>query len=116
VRITTKAPAPMPASPAVPSPPELVSATGVVAVSGPASEIFAVETAPTEMPEDASARLRFVDVAAEATAAALSFGTCGATLAVRCHPPPFGCAQCPRRGCTALYRGARPYTLFACAL
>jgi len=93
----------MPASPPMLSPPEL------------APEIFAVETAPTEMPEDASARLRFVDVAAEATAAALSFGTCGAALAVSRQPPPFGCTQCQRRGCTALHRGARPHALFASA-
>jgi hypothetical protein len=116
--ITTKAPAPMPASSVMPSPPELASASGAavaVTVSGAASEVFAVETAPTEMPEDASARLRFVDVAAEAAAAASSFGTCGATRAVSRQPPPFGCAQCQRRGCTTLYRGARPHALFACA-
>jgi hypothetical protein len=71
-------------------------------VSGAASGVFAVETAPTEMPEDASARLRFMDVAAEAAAAAFSFGTCDATLAVRRQLPPFGCAQCqrPARHCT----------------
>jgi hypothetical protein len=41
--------------------------------------MFGAETAPTEMPEDASALLRFSAVAAAATPAALSVGTCGAT-------------------------------------
>ena len=59
------------------------------------------------MPEDASARLRFSAVAAAATPAALSFGTCGATLAVSRPHSPLACAQCLRRGCNALQRGVR---------
>ena len=123
----------MPASTATLSPPGLASAAGAAvacAVSGAALEVWAVETAPTEMPEDASARLRFVDVAAEAAAAALSFGTCGATLAVsRPHTRssavqisgdaathcteghaltrPLACAQYNMRNCKTPYGGAR---------
>ena len=85
----------MPASRATPSPSELASAAGAAvafAVSGAVLEVWAVETAPTEMPEDASARLRLADVAAEAAAAALSFGTCSVTLAVSRPDTPFACA------------------------
>ena len=86
---------------ATPNPPELEGATVAVAVSGSSPEIFGVETAPTEMSEDASARLRVSDVAAATTPAALSFGTCGARLAVSRPLPPFVCAQYQRRVCKA---------------
>ena len=75
----------IPDSPATPSPAELASVA--VPVSGAASGIFGDDTAPTEIPEDASARLRFSAVAAAATPAALSVGTCGATLAVSLPHP-----------------------------
>jgi hypothetical protein len=39
-------------------------------------------TSPTEIPEDASARLRFSYVAAKATDVALALGTCRGTLLV----------------------------------
>ena len=55
-----------------------VDAPVAVPVSGAALRIVGDETAPTDMPEDASARLRFSAVAAAATPAALYFGACGA--------------------------------------
>jgi hypothetical protein len=74
----TTAPAPMPASMATPSPPELASTIGAavdVPVSGAASGPVGDETAPTEMPEDARTRLRFSGVAAVETDATSSCGT-----------------------------------------
>ena len=87
------------------------SSTGAAVVPGAvtvaATRMLGDETAPTEMPEEASARLRFSAVAAAATPAALSFGTCGATRAVsRPHPPSRAC-KAARRGCKALQRGVR---------